>query len=257
MVTIKSKSEIECMREAGRVADLVQKEIEKAIKPGVTTLDLDKIAEAKMRELGALPAEKGYPSGMKGVPDFPASICASVNDNIIHGIPSDKVVLREGDIISIDLVTYKNGFNGDAARTYIVGEPNSVEDQKLVEVTKQAFFEALKYAKKGYRVGDISNAVYEYVNQNGFSILREFQGHGIGREMHEDPGIPNYGKPGRGMRLEPGMTICIEPMVIAGNREILELDDGWTIVSEDGSNGAHYENTILITENEPEILTKI
>ena len=151
----------------------------------------------------------------------------------------------------------KNGFNGDAARTYIVGKAKSVEDQKLVEVTKQAFFEGLKYAKKGYRVGDISNAVYEYVTSNGFSILREFQGHGIGREMHEDPGIPNYGKPGRGMRLEPGMTICIEPMVIAGNREILELDDGWTIVSEDGTNGAHYENTILITENEPEILTKL
>ena len=150
MVTIKSKSEIECMREAGRVADLVQKEIEKAIKPGVTTLDLDKIAEAKMRELGALPAEKGYPSGMKGVPDFPASICASVNDNIIHGIPSDKVVLREGDIISIDLVTYKNGFNGDCCRTYTVGEVSS-EAKKLIEVTKQAFYEALKVAKKGSR----------------------------------------------------------------------------------------------------------
>ena len=254
MVTIKSKSEIECMREAGRVADLVQKEIEKAIKPGVTTLDLDKIAEAKMRELGALPAEKGYPSGMKGVPDFPASICASVNDNIIHGIPSDKVVLREGDIISIDLVTYKNGFNGDCCRTYAVGEV-SPEAKKLMDVTKQAFFEALKVAKKGNRIGDIGYAVQEYVRANGFDVIKEFEGHGIGREMHEDPGVPNHGKPGRGVRLEPGMTICIEPMVVAGSPEICQGDDGWSIWTYDESLTAHYENTILITENEPEILT--
>ena len=257
MVTIKSRKEIEQMREACKLTAQVHEVIKNAIRPGISTYELDQIAEKFIRENGGIPAEKNYPSGIPGVPDFPGSICASVNDEIIHGIPSKKVILKDGDVISIDLVVLKNGFNGDAARTYIVGEPNSVEDQKLVEVTKQAFFEALKYAKNGYRVGDISNAVYEYVNQNGFSILREFQGHGIGREMHEDPGIPNYGKPGRGMRLEPGMTICIEPMVIAGNREILELDDGWTIVSEDGSNGAHYENTILITENEPEILTKI
>ena len=257
MVTIKSKKEIEQMREACKLTDEVHEVIKKAIRPGISTYELDQIAERYIRENGGIPAEKNYPSGIRGVPDFPGSICASVNDEIIHGIPSKRVILKEGDVISIDLVVLKNGFNGDAARTYIVGKAKSVEDQKLVEVTKQAFFEGLKYAKKGYRVGDISNAVYEYVTSNGFSILREFQGHGIGREMHEDPGIPNYGKPGRGMRLEPGMTICIEPMVIAGNREILELDDGWTIVSEDGTNGAHYENTILITENEPEILTKL
>ena len=168
-----------------------------------------------------------------------------------------KTIIIISVIIAVLCINKAPNKEEEMIRFRIIANSNSVEDQKLVEVTKQAFFEALKYAKKGYRVGDISNAVYEYVNQNGFSILREFQGHGIGREMHEDPGIPNYGKPGRGMRLEPGMTICIEPMVIAGNREILELDDGWTIVSEDGSNGAHYENTILITENEPEILTKI
>ena len=257
MVTIKSKKEIELMKEACKLTAEVHEELAKNIRPGISTYELDQIAENFIRAHGGIPAEKNFPSGIPGVPDFPASICASVNDEIIHGIPSKKVILKDGDVISIDLVVLKNGFNGDAARTYIVGKPNSEEDVRLVEVTKQAFFEGLKFAKKGFRVGDISNAVYEYVTKNGFSILREFQGHGIGREMHEDPGIPNWGKPGRGMRLEPGMTICIEPMVFAGDRRILELDDGWTIVSEDGSNGAHYENTILITENEPEILTKV
>ena len=224
---------------------------------GISTLELDKIAEDFIRSKGAIPSEKGYPSGIEGVMDFPGSICASINDEVIHGIPSKRAILKEGDIISFDLTVYKNGFHGDAARTYIVGKSNSKEDEKLVEVTKQSFFEGLKYAKKGNRVGDISNAIYEYVTKNGFSVLREFQGHGIGREMHEDPGVPNYGKPGRGMRLMPGMTICIEPMVIAGRPDILELDDGWTIISEDGTNSAHYENTILITEKEPEILTLI
>jgi len=254
MITIKSKTDIEKMREAGRVADLVQKAVEKAIKPGVSTAELDRIAEKTMRENGALPAEKGYPSGMRGVPDFPASICASVNDNIIHGIPSDKVILQEGDIISIDLVTYKDGFNGDCCRTYKVGQVTP-EAEKIIEVTKQAFYEALKVAKKGNRIGDIGHAVQEYVQSNGFDVIREFEGHGIGREMHEEPGVPNYGKAGKGVRLEPGMTICIEPMVVAGDREIFQGDDGWSIWTDDGSLSAHYENTILITENEPEILT--
>ena len=248
MITIKSEREIELMRHAGMLVSKMHQFIKPYIKEGITTKELDKLCEDFIRSNDGIPTEKGYEG-------FPASICASVNDEVVHGIPGSRK-LKNGDIITIDTVISYKGYQGDAARTYIVWKPNSVEDQKLVEVTKQSFFEALKYAKKGYRVGDISNAVYEYVTQNGFSILREFQGHGIGREMHEDPGIPNYGKPGRGMRLEPGMTICIEPMVIAGNREILELDDGWTIVSRDGSNGAHYENTILITENEPEILTK-
>ncbi len=204
--------------------------------------------------MGGVPAEKGYPSGVKGVPAFPGSICASVNDEVIHGIPSKKVILKEGDIVSIDLVALKDGFNGDCARTYIVGNIDK-ETKRLIDVTKQAFFEGIKYAKKGNRLGDISHSIGEYIEKNGFSVVKEFQGHGIGRSMHEDPGIPNYGKAGRGVRLEPGMTLAIEPMVIYGKDGILELDDGWTIISEDGTNAAHYENTILITENEPEILT--
>ena len=230
MVSIKSKSEIEKMREACRIANLAQKAVERAIRPGVTTYELDQIAENVMRENGAIPAEKGYPSGMKGVPDFPASICASVNDKIIHGIPSKVEVLKEGDIVSIDLVAYKDGFNGD-------------------------FYEGIKFAKKGYRLGDVSHAIGEYVESNGFSVIKEFEGHGIGREMHEEPGIPNYGKAGRGIRLEPGMTLAIEPMVTAGGPDICQGDDGWSIWTWDQSLSAHYENTILITENEPEILT--
>jgi len=256
MVTIKSKHEIEKMREAGRVAALAQKAVEEAIKPGISTWELDKIAENTMRANGAIPAEKGYPSGEKGVPDFPGSICASVNDEVIHGIPSKKIILREGDIISVDLVAYKDGFNGDCARTYIVGK-TSKDRERLIEITKQAFFEGIKFAKKGNRLGDISHAIGEFVEKNGYNVVKEFQGHGIGRQMHEDPGIPNYGKAGRGIRLEPGMTLAIEPMVMAGLDGILELEDGWTIITEDGSDSAHYENTILITENEPEILTKI
>ena len=255
MVTIKSKQEIEKMIEACKIADLAQRAVEKAIKPGVSTWELDKIAENEMKKYGAIPAEKGYPSGVKGVPDFPGSICASVNDEVIHGIPSKRVILREGDIISIDLVAYKDGFNGDCARTYAVGKIDKAS-QKLIEVTKQAFFEGIKYAKKGNRIGDVSHAIGEFVEKNGFNVVKEFQGHGIGRQMHEDPGIPNYGKQGRGIRLEPGMTRAIEPMVMAGSDEILELEDGWTIITEDGQRAAHYENTILITENEPEILTK-
>lgn len=254
MVTIKSKQEIEKMRQACRVAALTQKAIEEAIRPGISTFELDKIAEKTMRENGAIPAEKGYPSGIKGVMNFPGSICASVNDEVIHGIPSKNIILKDGDIVSIDLVALKEGFNGDCARTYIVGKIDK-ETQRLIDVTKQAFFEGIKYAKKGYRLGDICHAIGEYVEKNGFNVVKEFQGHGIGRQMHEDPGIPNYGKAGRGIRLEPGMTLAIEPMVIYGNDGILELDDGWTIITEDGTNSAHYENTILITENEPEILT--
>ena len=254
MIDIKSKREIELMEEVCRIAALTQKAIEEAIKPGITTLELDEIAEKTMRKHGAIPAEKGYPSGIKGVPDFPASICSSVNDVVIHGIPSRKEVLKDGDIISVDLVAYKNGFHGDCCRTYMVGNVDK-ETKRLVEVTKQAFFEGIKYAKKGNRLGDICHSSEEVVHQNGFSVGREFQGHGIGRQMHEDPGIPNYGKAGKGVRLEPGMTLAIEPMVIAGKPDILELDDGWGIITEDGTNAAHYENTILITEKEPKILT--
>ncbi len=254
MIEIKSKREIELMEEACRITALVHKKLEEAIKPGITTLELDRLAEKIIRENGGIPAQKGYPSGIKGVMDFPATICASVNDEVIHGIPSRKVILKDGDIISIDLVTYKNGYNGDAARTHIVGKANA-EDKKLIEVTRQAFFEGIKFAKPGNRIGDISFAIQEYVEKNGFSIVKEFQGHGIGRQMHEDPGIPNYGKPGKGAKLEAGMTLAIEPMVIAGKPDIWELEDGWTIVSQDGTKAAHYENTILITEKEPKVLT--
>ena len=244
------------MREACRVAALAQQEIEKAIKPGISTFELDKIAENVIRSNGGIPAEKGYPSGIKGVPNFPGSICASVNDEVIHGIPSKKVILKAGDIVSVDLVAYKNGYNGDCARTYIVGNvPETTK--KLIEVTKQAFFEGIKFAKEGNRLGDISHAIGSYVEKNGYSVVREFQGHGIGAQMHEDPGIPNYGKSGRGLRLQEGMTLAIEPMVIMGKPGILELEDGWTIISEDGSLAAHYENTVLITKNGPEILTII
>ena len=254
MVTIKSKKEIELMREACKVVALTHNEIEKNIKPGMTTAELDQIVEKTMKKYGAISAEKGYNPGIKGVPPYPASACISINDEVIHGIPSNKRIIQDGDIVSIDLVSLKNGFHGDAARTYLVGNV-SKDAKRLVEVTKQAFFEGIKYAKKGNRIGDISHAIGEYVKSQGYSVVREFEGHGIGRQMHEAPEIPNYGKAGRGIRLEPGMTLAIEPMVIQGKPNILQLDDGWTIITEDGSLAAHYENTILITENEPELLT--
>ena len=254
MVTIKSKKEITLMQEVCKVVALTYQELEQHIKPGMSTWELDQIAERKMRSLGAIPAEKGYDIGIKGVPPFPASLCVSINDEVIHGIPSKDRIIKEGDVVSIDTVALKNGYHGDAARTFLVGKA-SKEAERLVQVTKQAFFEGIQYAKVGNRIGDVCHAIGEYVRSQGYSVIREFQGHGIGKEMHEDPGIPNYGKAGRGIRLEPGMTLAIEPMVIAGKPDILELEDGWTIVTEDGSLAAHYENTILITEKEPEILT--
>ena len=254
MVEIKSKREIDLMKKACKIAAETQRIVEEAIRPGISTMELDRIAESYIKSQNAIPAQKGYPHSEKGMPAFPGTLCVSINDEVIHGIPSKKVVLKEGDIVSVDLVVLKDGFHGDCARTFIVGKANK-EAERLVNTTKQAFFEGIKFAKKGYRVGDISHAIGEYVNKNGYSVVKEFQGHGIGREMHEDPGIPNYGKAGKGMRLEPGMTIAVEPMVIAGKSDIWELDDGWTIVSADGTPSAHYENTILITEKEPEILT--
>ena len=254
MVTIKSKKEIEYMKEACRVVAIMYEELEKKIKPGMSTWEVDQLAEKIIRREGALPAEKGYPSGMRGVPPYPASICISINDEVIHGIPSKHKYIKEGDIVSIDTVALKNGFNGDAARTFMIGNV-SKDAKRLVEVTKQSFYEGIKYAKPGYRIGDVCHAIGEYVHSQGYSVVREFQGHGLGRQMHEDPGIPNYGKAGRGIRLETGMTLAIEPMVIQGKPNILELEDGWTIITEDGSLAAHYENTILITEKEPEILT--
>ena len=254
MVTIKSKREIELMKEACKITALTYDYIEKIIKPGMSTLELDKLAEKFIKEHGGIPAQKGYPSGVRGVPAFPGTLCISINDVVIHGIPSKDTIIQDGDIVSVDLVVLKNGFNGDAARTFLVGNCSN-EAKELVAVTKQAFFEGLKMAKPGNRIGDISHAVESYVRSFGFNLVREFQGHGIGREMHEEPGVPNIGKPGKGTRLEPGMTICIEPMVMIGKQDIWELDDGWTIATQDGSLSAHYENTILITEDEPQILT--
>ncbi|MCX4304021.1 MAG: type I methionyl aminopeptidase [Clostridia bacterium] len=254
MITIKSKKEIELMKEAGRLTALTYDYIEKVIKPGMSTFELDKLAENFIRQNGGIPAEKGYPSGMRGVPNFPGSLCISINDVVIHGIPSKNTIIKDGDVVSVDTVVQKNGYMGDAARTYLVGNCSN-EAKELVEVTKQAFYEGLKMAKPGNRVGDISHAVETYVKSFGFSLVREFQGHGIGKEMHEDPGVPNIGKAGKGPRLEPGMTICIEPMVIVGKPDIWELEDGWSIATQDGSLSAHYENTILITEKEPKILT--
>ena len=244
------------MREACKITAMAHYAVAEAIKPGITTKELDKIAEAVILKNGAIPSFKNYPSGYKDVPNFPATACISINDEVIHGIPSKKTIIKDGDIVSVDLVALKNGYNGDAARTFMVGNV-SPEAKRLVEVTKQAFFEGIKYARKGNRIGDISHAIGEYVKSQGYSVVREFEGHGIGKEMHEEPEIPNYGKAGRGIRLEPGMTLAIEPMVIAGKPDIWELEDGWTIVTQDGSLAAHYENTILITENDPEILTII
>ena len=255
MISIKSEKEIKLMEDVCKIVAKFYEELEEEVKPGISTYELDQKAEKIMRGLGAIPAQIGYDPGIRGIPPYRHATCISVNDEVIHGIPIKNKILKEGDLVSVDTVALKNGFNGDAARTFIVGGKTSKDAQRLVDVTKAAFFEGIKYAKPGNRIGDISHAIGSYIEQNGYSVVREFQGHGIGREMHEDPGIPNYGKAGRGIRLEPGMTLAIEPMVIQGKPNILELEDGWTIVTEDGSLAAHYENTILITENEPKILT--
>ena len=255
MISIKSEKEIKLMEDVCKIVAKFYEELEKEIKPGISTLELDSRAEKIMRKLGGIPAQIGYNPGIKGVPSYKHATCISVNDEVIHGIPVKNKILKNGDLVSVDTVILKNGFNGDAARTFIVGGKTSKDAQRLVDVTKQAFFEGIKYAKPGNRVGDISHAIGEYVRENGFSVVKEFEGHGIGRQMHEEPEIPNYGKAGKGPRLAPGMTIAVEPMVIQGKPNILELEDGWTIITEDGSLAAHYENTILITENEPKILT--
>ena len=220
------------MKEACKIANETQKVVEKAIKPGISTLELDKIAEKYILSQNAIPAQKNYPNYYKDMPPFPGTLCISINDVLIHGIPSSDVIIKDGDIVSIDLVVLKNGYHGDCARTYLVGNV-SKEAQELVAVTKQAFFEGIKFAKKGNRLGDISHNIGEYVEKNGFSVVKEFQGHGIGRQMHEDPGIPNYGKANKGLRLEAGMTLAIEPMVNAGGADIEILDDGWTVVTLD------------------------
>lgn len=247
MITIKSKSEIEKMRVACKITGDALKHIEKHIKPGITTAQLDKIAYDFIISKGAKPNFLNYGG-------FPGSICASVNDEVVHGIPSKKRVLKEGDIISIDMGAVIDGYNGDAARTYPVGKISD-EAARLIEVTKQSFFEGIKHATHGAKLGDLSFAIQKCVEDNGYSVVRDLVGHGIGRKLHEDPSVPNFGRAGHGVKLAAGMTLAVEPMVNEGGYEVLSLEDDWTVVTADGSLAAHYENTILITKGECEILT--
>ncbi|MBQ8430317.1 MAG: type I methionyl aminopeptidase [Clostridia bacterium] len=247
MIYLKTKKEISLMKEACRITKGMLDVVEKNIKPGISTLELDRLAEAYCRSEGAIPNFKGYGG-------FPGSICASVNDVVVHGIPSSNIILKEGDIISIDCGAFIRGFNGDAARTFPVGKI-SAEKQKLIDVTKQSFFEGIKGLKVGDKIGDISERVQKYAESNGLSVVREMVGHGIGREMHEDPEVPNYGHKGFGPVIESGTCLAIEPMLNLGKKEITIDDDGWTARTKDGSPSAHYENTVAITEDGVEILT--
>lgn len=246
MVTIKSKSEIEKMKVAGKVTYGALKAVHDAIHPGVSTLELDRVAERYIKSQGCTCSFKGYAG-------FPGSICASVNDEIIHGIP-DHRILHEGDIISIDVGACYHGYNGDACRTFGVGKI-SEEAERLIRVTRQSFFEALSYAKEGYRISDLSRAVQEYIEANGFSVLRDYCGHGVGADMHEDPEIPNYVSHSRGIRMRAGMCLAIEPMVLEGAKEYYVADNEWTVHTKDGKLSAHYENSVLITGGEPFLLT--
>ena len=248
MINIKSTSEISKMRAAGKIVFGTFKELEKHISPGITTKQLDKIAEDYIRSQGGEPSFLGYAG-------FPASICASINDTVIHGIP-DGTALKDGDIISLDIGAVFDGYHGDAARTYPVGKISD-EAKRLIDVTKQSFFEGLKFARHNERLFSISATIQDYIESHGYSIVRNYCGHGIGKKLHEDPEIPNHGNFGHGIRLCKGMTIAIEPMVNAGGFETKCLSDGWTVKTKDGSLACHYENTILITDGEPELLTLI
>ncbi len=247
MIIIKSQQEIEIMREPGKVTGKILKELEDFIKPGISTMDIDKFVEDTIRAHGMIPAFKGYGG-------FPGSACVSVNEEIVHGIPSKKRILREGDIVSVDIGCIYKGYNSDAARTYGVGKI-SEEAQRLIDAARESFFEGLKFCKVGYRLSDVSHAIQKRVEEDGFGVIRDFVGHGIGRELHEDPQIPNYGKPGRGPRLAKGMVLAIEPMISEGTYEVEVLLDNWTAVTADGKLAAHYENTVVITDGEPELLT--
>lgn len=235
------------MREAGKVCGLILRELADIIQPGISTLEIDRFVEKTVREHGMRAAEKGYCG-------YPASVCVSINDEVVHGIPSKKRHLREGDIVSCDLVVEYEGYMADAARTYAVGIVSPTA-KHLIETAEKAFWNGIAYAKEGYRLSDISHAVQETVEAEGFGVIRDFVGHGIGSEMHEDPQIPNVGKPGKGPRLQRGMTLAIEPMITEGSWEIDVLADDWTAVTLDGSLAAHYENTVVITDGEPELLT--
>lgn len=246
MISVKSPREIEMMRVAGRIVAETLELMRESIRPGITTLELDTIAEAHIRKSGGIPAFKGYNG-------FPASICSSINEQVVHGIPGS-TVLNDGDIIGIDIGAVYEGYYGDAARSYGIGH---IDDQlkKLLRVTEESFFAGIEYALEGNRLSDISNRIQRHVEANGFSIVRDFVGHGIGTSMHEEPQIPNYGPPSKGPRLVAGMTLAIEPMVNLGKYPVKVLKDGWTVVTADGKPSAHYENTIVVTKGRPEILT--
>ena len=247
MIIIKSKQELELMREAGKVTALILRELEQFMKPGVATIEIDRFVEKTVKEHGMIAAEKGYCG-------YPASICVSINDEVVHGIPSEDRILQDGDIVSVDLVVEHKGYMADAARTYGVGNI-SEKAKRLIETAERAFFEGVKYAKEGNRLSDISHAIQSVVEGEGFGVIRDFVGHGIGRDMHEDPQIPNHGKAGKGPRLQKGMTLAIEPMICEGDWEVDVLLDDWTAVTVDGGLSAHYENTVVITDGEPELLT--
>lgn len=247
MITIRTPEEIEKIAQASKLTADTLSLLEKTVKPGISTLELDRIAEEYIRAHGGIPSCKGYEG-------YPASLCTSVNDTVVHGIPSAKKILRKGDIISIDLVVELNGYMGDSCITIPVGHTNK-KNLQLIEVTEQALFAGIKQAVPGNHVGDIGYAVEKTVKPYGYGVLREYVGHGIGTDMHEDPEIPNYGTPGHGPRLEEGMVICIEPMITMGSAEILTLRDGWGVVTADGKPAAHIEHTVVVTKDGPRILT--
>ncbi|MBS6194864.1 MAG: type I methionyl aminopeptidase [Clostridiales bacterium] len=246
-VSIKTAKEIELMREAGRLLEKVHDELAAAIRPGISTWEIDRLGEEIIRSFGCTPNFLHYNG-------YPASICVSVNDEVVHGIPNKKHILQEGDIVSLDAGLIYQGYHSDAARTHAVGEI-SQEAKKLVEVTRQCFFEGIKYAKAGHHLYEISAAIGAYAESFGYGVVRDLVGHGIGTSLHEDPQIPNFAQRRRGIRLVPGMTLAIEPMINMGRPDVCWMDDDWTVVTEDESLSAHYENTVLITDGEPEILT--
>lgn len=247
MITIKSSLELELMRKANAIVGEVLELMRESIRAGITTYELDKIAHEYIVQSGAKPSFLGYGG-------FPASICASVNEEVIHGIPSKSRVLQEGDIVSIDVGTIYKGYNGDAARTFAVGVVDE-QKQKLMRVTEESFFKGIEILKDGVRLGDLGHAIQSHAETNGFSIVRDYVGHGIGQNMHEDPQIPNYGRAGHGLRVKTGMTLAIEPMINAGTYAVEVLDDGWTVVTVDGLPSAHYENTVAVTDDGVEILS--
>ncbi len=249
MIIIKNSEEIDKIRKACFIVAKVLEELKGYIKEGISTKDIEKFIENLIIKMGGIPAFKGY----RG---YPASACISLNDQVVHGIPSEKVFIKEGDVVSVDVGVIKDGFYGDAAYTYGIGGV-SEEIKKLLTVTKESLYKGIEKAIAGNRVGDISAAIQKHVESNGFSVVRAFVGHGIGRSLHEDPQIPNFGKEKTGVKLRKGMTIAIEPMVNMGTHEVTILEDGWTAVTKDGSLSAHFEHTIAITDGEPEILTKL